>query len=132
MSFNPDKFYELPEAERIALIGERFEDHRGHLFFIVGLNEDEYSNYGRKQGIIFVTQIYDTNDGRKNWFRIGVQSPDDLDMDLDVCNLPLEETVKLRDLSIEILFSLSKVPNHFYIGILRYIQASIGCGTFTS
>jgi hypothetical protein len=74
-------FYALPEDQRIAMIGKWFKEEGGKsLHFPLGLTVDEF-NYGIQQGLVFVSSVMDF--GGKKWFRVGVISPDDLDMDLD-------------------------------------------------
>lgn len=88
----PYTFYRLTETRRKAMIGTWFRcRERGNtVYFPVGLSN--CFNYGVDQGLIFVTAIQPqigvkAADGtwakNRNWFRVGVCSPDDLDLDLD-------------------------------------------------
>lgn len=75
------EFYDLPEKDRIALIGTILEEqYGGRLYFPIGLAYDEF-NYEQNQGLIFVNKP--CMDDYGVWFRVGAFSPDDLDKDLD-------------------------------------------------
>lgn len=131
-----DDFYALPEEERKSLIGSVFKERMrkikyekvtylnktsGTLFFPVGLAEDEF-NYGVKQGLIFVTAC---NKSNNKWFRAGVISPDDLDIDLDFGaeHIHLRQDVidyikKANKLNIKYKEFLGKIRDYFGAGIL--------------
>lgn len=111
-------FYQLPEDERKALIGSCFKvEGFEHLYYPIGLFED--FNYGIDQGVIFVSPIMKYNS--EKWFRVGVFSPDDLDMDLD---FNASETHKRQ----EIISHLNKIKkiDVTYRGVLEEIQKLFG------
>jgi hypothetical protein len=83
---NKYDFYRLSEDQREALIGSFFkEEGKEDVYFVFQL-ENEDTNYGVKQGVVRVSGIM-YYDEKRNWFRVGVFSPDDLDMDFDFVGL---------------------------------------------
>jgi hypothetical protein len=83
---NQYDFYRLPEDQRAALLGSFFKVEGKEDFYFVFDLEDENTNYGVKQGVVRVSAIM-SYDHKKNWFRVNVFSPDDLDMDFDFVGL---------------------------------------------
>lgn len=91
VSLGPYQFYDLPDEEQAKLVGwmipvtERPPEFPQHMF-ILRLSDDCF-NYGRRHGIVFVAfnpkLTVDPRAKIKSWVRVGVISPDDLDMDLD-------------------------------------------------
>lgn len=75
LELSPYAFYELPQRERRKLVGKRFRENGG-IYFPLDLAYGEF-NYGIRQGLIIVTEV------RENRFKVGVVSPDDLDLDLE-------------------------------------------------
>jgi len=123
-------FYDLPEKERLAMIGQPFMESQGRsrsVYFPVDLHPDEF-NYEAPQGLIFVTEIF-PNDGMQNWFRVGVCSPDDLDKDLDFDS---PESPQHRAQAIEFLSDPTNLRGVFYDDVLNMIQELVGAGTRTS
>lgn len=129
-------FYKLPEKERQQLVGDFFiEEGREHykkgeedrLFFPLSLHEDEF-NYGKQQGLIFVSEVRQVKG--ESWFRVGVSSPDDLDMDLDFQGIGFNFE-KLRLDVVEYVKQMSK-QNVKYRDFLRNIQEHFNAGEMTS
>jgi hypothetical protein len=114
-------FYNLTESKRLALVGSYFyEDGKKAIFFPLQLTlEEKNRNYGVRQGLIIVTQIRKI-DG-DNWFKIGVCSPDDLDMDLYFKN----PQCNLRGEIIQYLKRINKT-NVTYKEILTKVQKKFG------
>ena len=128
-------FYELPEAERKAMVGQPFQV-RGKrtisdtLYFPVDLHPDDF-NYGAPQGLIFVTAPRDVP-GHRNWFRVGVCSPDDLDKDLDFSGEDTAQVNKWRQQAIDFLSDPTNMRGVFYDDVLNFIQELTGAGIRTS
>ena len=75
-----DEFYDLPEEDRIAMIGQMFTDSLHGSYFVIGLHNKEF-NYGIQQGLIYISPILKYNG--KKWWRLAAHSPDDMDISLD-------------------------------------------------
>ncbi len=127
-------FYNLSEPERIALIGKCFKtkEEAGKYestYFPIDL-ENEWINYGKKQGAIRVSAIMpfiNKTKEKDTWFRVGVFSPDDLDMDLDFMGAQYEP---LREKILDFLHNMEK-QNLDYELILQIIQLEFKAGIFT-
>ena len=85
---SPDDFYLMPAEERLRLVGSVLTavDHDGAAYVPLNLDPSEF-NYGCPQGMLHVTAIrklggHSQAPGAK-WFKVGVTSPDDLDIDLE-------------------------------------------------
>ena len=124
-------FYELPEHERAALIGQIFKDKRGVFYFPVGLL-NPWENYNSPQGLVFVSPIwpggknnYYPFDTYEAWFRVGVTSPDDLDMDLDFIG---QHEIKYRKKVIKFIKNFNK-EKILYRGLMLAVQDHVKCGT---
>jgi hypothetical protein len=135
-------FYELPESERKAMIGKPFQEEitrKGHrkpqlsstLYFPVDLHPDEF-NYQQPQGLIFVTEVCAHLPDHPNWFRVGVCSPDDLDIDLDFETTDTQQAHRWREQAIEFLSDPTNLQGVFYADVLHFIQELTGAGTRTS
>jgi hypothetical protein len=119
-------FYRLPEGERIALVGSHFVVRPGKtVYFPVRLAEGEF-NYGVQQGLVFVTPVLTSLDCGK-WFRVGVESPDDLDIDLD---FGAADTWRRQEV-IDFLKTTNKV-DVTYRGLLARVRDRFDAGEFTS
>ena len=123
---NPYKeFYELPEEQRIALIGSMLVENRtGYpvIYFPVGLDDETY-NYNVAQGLISVHPVHiDRKDGA--WFKVGAFSPDDLDIDLEFTG----QEVELHDQVVQFMRTLHK-HDVSYRGVLKTIQRHFEAGT---
>jgi hypothetical protein len=96
-------FYDMAEKKRISLIGDVIkEKNRDVLYFPVGLTHGN-DNYGVKQGLIFLSPIWEHGSNGK-WFRVGVSSPDDLDYDLDF----YAEHIHMRPRVLKFLMKMDK------------------------
>jgi hypothetical protein len=116
---SPYEFYEMPETERISLVGDCLKEERfDTLYFPVCLSSEQF-NYGISQGLLFVTPIRKVND--KKYFKVGVFSPDDLDLDLCFKH-PLTE---IRQDVLEYIRKMNK-KNVTYGGMLENIQNIFG------
>ena len=122
---NPYKeFYELPEEQRIALIGSVLVEQNGPytvMYFPIGL-DDANSNYGKAQGLVTVHSVYiDRENGA--WFKVGAFSPDDLDIDL-------EFTGTECDLYPQVVQFMKEFHKHdvSYYGVLRAVQRRFNAG----
>jgi hypothetical protein len=124
------QFYDLPEDERKAMTGKPFQELTpgDSLYFPVDLKEGTF-NYGETQGLLFVTQLHPTHPTSPNWFRLGVSSPDDLDMDLDF-NSP--DSPKHREQVIKLLSDPALLTDVSYDDVLNFVQKEIGAGERTS
>ena len=126
-----DDFYALPETRRIEWVGKMFgsrqPSHRKALFFPVTLAPGEF-NYGYQQGLIFISPIHVTLTGKKRhkWFRVGVISPDDLDIDLDFRG----NEVQHRQAVIDFVIAANK-HNVRYRAFIAAIRAQFGVGGVT-
>lgn len=117
-----DDFYRLPEEERKSLIGQKFRQvNKPTVYFPVGLSDKQF-NYGRKQGLIFITEILPNK-----WFRVGVHSPDDLDCDLDF----IHPHTAIRQDIIDFIEKMNK-KNIIYRNVLIKIQKHFRAGKITS
>ncbi len=114
-------FYKMPEDERKALIGRVFKEHNT-LYFPVQLAEGEF-NYGIQQGLIHVSPIWKHYKTHEKHFKIGVTSPDDLDIDLNFG----PEHVHLRQEIILFLKGMAK-KSVTYKGILLKIRDHFKAG----
>jgi len=116
-------FYRLPENERIALIGTEFkvqDKYDKGEYFVIGLTEEGgWQNYGRQQGLIWLS--LPMNYKGKTWFRVAAFSPDDLDMDLDFD----DPAPDLRDKICNLLREMPK-DNVTYREVLEFIQSFYG------
>ena len=95
----------MSEELRESLVGKILTEEKsnGTIFFPIQLL-DGTLNYNKQQGLIFVTPIAIAYNKRQS-FRVGVKSPDDLDMDLDFHN----DEIELREPLIEYVKSMDKV-----------------------
>jgi hypothetical protein len=139
------EFYDLPDDERMTWIGTPFMEepkiHKGAwgkklyqkptIYFPIGLR-DEWVNYGKTPGLIFVTEIMQaagkpTDKGyHPEWFRVGIATPDDGDMDLD-----FERPMDLETLRTETLKFLTEAPYGPWSGtdyreVLDLLQLHLG------
>ena len=136
-------FYDLAEEERKAMVGKPFVElcqplrkngcpfgQNGMIYFPVDLEGDEkYRNYNMPQGLIFVTYLWGPMGGKNqnpNWFRVGVTSPDDLDIDLDFNPSTMEEAQRLRQIAIDFLSDPDNCRNVTYNGLLDFINELCG------
>ncbi len=136
-------FYDLPEEERKAMVGESFMvngpygssspyEHRGFviqpdIYFPIQLSEHgQHLNYGTRQGVLNVIGIrpfYEKSSQYPNtWFRVACFSPDDLDLDLNFENSPTEE---LRNKVIDLIREMPKDEVE-YRECLEFIQSYFG------
>lgn len=141
---SPFDFYDLSEDERVRLIGSVFRVREfifkgknndkivytdnicGDLFIPVGLASDEF-NYGVEQGVLVVTTIRrKLMSGVKcnKWFKVGVFSPDDLDMDLEFTG---DDTSIRQDVVEFIRWSMCKRGRR-YREMLEQIVDEFECG----
>lgn len=108
-------FYDLPEEDRIKMIGSYFgvsSGKRGRVgtndwvYFPIGLSKEQF-NYGVKQGLIGVSP-------KKN-FKIFAESPDDLDLSLEFDNAIMRQ---------EIIGYIKKIKKHnvTYKEVLEKVQ----------
>lgn len=98
------------------------EQYLAHYFPVWLDNASASLNYGRAQGLIFITAIMQFRG--KDWWRVGVSSPDDLDMDLDF------EDVGVRDKVLAYMKTMNRIGVS-YNGVLTTIQSLFG-GTRSS
>ena len=126
----PYIFYGMSEVERRAMVGTYFfaSDSGKMLYFPVELSG--CFNYGVAQGLIFITEIYrhysvaaDKNGARRNVFRVGAFSPDDLDLDLDFEH----RECWLRQ---DVISYIKKMPKKgvTYMGVLESIRDHFKAG----
>jgi hypothetical protein len=119
------EFYDLPEEQRIALIGSVLVEQNGPytvMYFPIGL-DDANSNYGKAQGLITVHSVYiDRENGA--WFKAGAFSPDDLDIDLEFHGTECD----LHDQVVQFMKEFHKHDTSYY-GVLRAIQRRFNAGT---
>jgi hypothetical protein len=117
-------FYRLEETQRKDMIGLCFkEKNRDHIYFPIQLTDDCF-NYGICQGLIVVTPILKSAEGK--WFRVAAFSPDDLDLDLDFNSNEthirwdvIEFIRKTNKKNMSYTQFLTSIQTHFGMGILR-------------
>lgn len=119
---NADAFYDMDEKERRRLIGEELfvEDEKGTRYFPVLLSHGEF-NYGKREGLIRVSEILNHPKTYPKWFRVSAFSPDDLDIDLD-----FEETHLRADI-LDYIRAANK-KDVTYKGFLGNIQEHFKAG----
>ena len=129
------EFYDMEEPQRLALVGSCFQEEdmvgprgrkgpsvpRPGIYFPIELTEEgSWSNYNRKQGLLYTTGLLPKKDG-KTWARVAAFSPDDLDMDLDwdPCDAPQWERI------MDVVRQMPK-DNVTYQECLDFIQSFCG------
>lgn len=130
----PDDFYGMPEKKRIEMIGSCFYvTGRGDngVYFPIGLSG--CFNYGVDQGLLSVPEIRAVpgatdsagKPAKRNWFKVGAFSPDDLDLDLafehDQCWMRqdvIAYIAKMNKRGVTYLSCLEEIRDHFKAGRL--------------
>lgn len=115
-----DFYYKRSEEERRELIGKCIRDRHG-IYFPVELDITQF-NYGKRQGLIYVSPILKTSEGSK-YFKVTAFSPDDLDVDLEFEH----HECHLRQ---EVIAFIQQAPkmNVTYKGFLFRIQERFNAG----
>jgi hypothetical protein len=130
-------FYELPEDERQAMVGDCFVDlsEKGEkgapprFYFPIGLSEQgSWNNYGRRQGVLCVSPLWPKRVWEKGkskvagrWFKVYAFSPDDLDLSLSFD----DPTPELRERVLDIVRQMPKDEVE-YLECLEFIQSYVG------
>jgi hypothetical protein len=132
-------FYELPEKQRKAMVGDFFVekadlDRLGEdlvcRYYPIQLSEDEkWYNYGVQQGILRLSTFwphFEYKQGKrietgKEWFKVSCFSPDDLD-------LCLHWTPAVRELRPKVIELITEMPKDGvgYRECLEFIQSFYG------
>lgn len=114
-------FYDMSEDDRLAMVGTCFAvDNIPRIFFPIWLSEQGSSiNYGVSQGLIFVSGIHKGKNGL--WFRVGICTPDDGDLDLDF----QDEDLHKREDVLRFMEQVNKI-NVTYEEVLEAVQAVFG------
>ncbi len=125
---NEYDYYKLTDQERANLVGYTFQvkgEQEQSLYFPVKLTEEEgFVNYNHRYGALVLTPVLKSKQG--NWFRLGVFSPDDMDLDLDFN----QDELNLRNNVINILKQLiDKDQEYTYREILEFVQITLAAGT---
>lgn len=118
-------FYELPEAEREAMIGVPFrEQGRGAVYVPIGIGTG--FNYGVYQGLLCVQETWQhVHQGRcRKAFAVTAVSPDDYDL-----SLLFEGPAVTRRWDV-IAFLTSRKWRGSYYEVLQRVQQFIGAGEF--
>lgn len=142
------KFYDLPEEDRAKLVGQKIQQVESfkfkrklksvRIFYVVDL-DNEWTNYGSKQGLIGLLQPlvmrlsqkeltkYIKGTGDPYWFKLYAFSPDDLDLALHF-DAPkntkevFNRVEKFMDEHCSLFFNMS------YKEILKFAQKELGMG----
>jgi len=127
----PYTFYGMSEKDRVAMIGTCFyvRDRGNSVYFPVGLSG--CFNYGVDQGLLSIPEIRAVpgatdsagKPAKRNWFKVGAFSPDDLDLDLefahDECWLRqdvIAYVAKMNKRGVTYLSVLEQIRDHFKAG----------------
>lgn len=127
-------FYKLSDDEAKSLIGQAVYE-KDEMYFPIGL-QNEWENYGKKTGLIYVSQIFEWHGKPANqpelrnvklnlWFKLGAFSPDDLDIDLQFMN----DEVDHRDKIIEFMYTMPWYDTSYH-EVFTIIQNEFKAGTF--
>lgn len=135
------QFYNLPDEEAKKLIGKVIEESERRpqkpsekrnnpnrpkkwaSFFPVGV-ENEHANYGKKYGLIGVSDIFNHWKDKVPYFRVYAMSPDDLDIGITYQGDGMEE---LRQKVYDFMLSLPFEETD-YREIMRLIIEHVGFG----
>lgn len=135
---SPYDFYDLPDEEAGKLVGRVYKSRKWKTnkkkdgvvytkdiapgeYYVVSLKDGEF-NYGKKNGVLYLSPVWSHGD-RGDWFKVGVFSPDDLDLDLEF----YKDDTCLRSDVIRFMRGMQK-RNVTYIGVLESIQRHVGAG----
>jgi len=147
---SPYEFYELPEEERIKLIGRIYKarnwrvkkgkkeltytDVQPTIYIPIGLHPEEF-NYGIQQGVLCIPEVREIpgNESHDKWFKVGAFSPDDLDRDLEFTLEDIKNTDSLginhlRQEIIEFIKGPMHKVNRRYKEVLEQIQKHFNAG----
>jgi hypothetical protein len=129
----PYAFYRMPEKKRIEMIGSHFyvTGRDDSVYFPIGLSG--CFNYGIDQGLLSVPRICTVpgatdsagKPAKRNWFKVGAFSPDDLDLDLefehDQCWMRqdvIAYIARMHKRGVTYLSCLEEIRDHFKAGRL--------------